>query len=253
MKIRTFGDYDAFLRPSRLLSEEVQDDNASGGGKKKEEKKEIPGAAKKEEKKKFLGKFDSEEEAEEALKNLERRLTDQGEDIKYLQEENERLTGDGKAVRATTREDQEVDVFKLDQKERVRLREAPEEVIENYGRRIYAKFLADLSKGSSRQQAVAKYARSIHTAFYQDNPDLVGRELIVSAVSAQVQEESPGVPPHRLLGKVAERVRKELDAMGVKPARRGTRSEDDTTRHETRDDKRTSGERELDKTLSFGR
>lgn len=199
----------------------------------------------------LLGKFKSEEEAVTSLKNLERRLTELAEDNKILQSELDRreLEVAGSRAGARGREDQDVDEFALSPEEEDQLRTAPGKVLATRDKRLYSRILNDIRGVMSATQQVSRVEATLRKQFYEDNPDLVGMELLVGAVGQQVQQENPGVPAHRLMGKVSERAKEFVARVkdGKPRSPSGTHIDDDTSRG-GRPPKQTESQKELDAT-----
>lgn len=202
----------------------------------------------------LYGKYKSEDEVTKALQNLERRVGELSEDNKFLTEELEQVqlegtkTRDDDGTRKKTRQDDGEPAITTE--ERKAFFEKPDEVLTNFGNRLYKKIMGDVSTGVGNREALSSYQQTLNKAFYQDNQDLVGRELIVGAVARQIQSENPKTPPHRLLGQISQRSREYLEGLTKGSTDRGTRSEDDETRGGN-PPKKTESAVELEKTLNF--
>ena len=211
--------------------------------------------------KKILGKWKSEEEALEALKNLEQRITEYGEDNKFLQAELERRDQELAKLRQFVEQkgapqptpEAEPDPFAPTDEEINLLRTDLRKGLAAYNRRVEALRArvmdALLQEKLSTVKSTEDYARSCREAFYSANKDLVGKELLVGAVSAQVAAENPRVPLHLLLGRIAERTRLELQKLTGGTRAAGTHMEGGETRTETGQTNETPGQAELKKTL----
>lgn len=218
--------------------------------------------------KKILGRFTNQEELENSYTTLEKRFGEFTEDNKILQTELEvrdervrQLEAEAKAkvplAPGTIEVPENERDFVLSSEEQQALYGSPQgatKVLENFGKRIYNRAVRDMAAGSSQVDQQRNYEGALRGAFYKDNPDLVGKELVVGAIGTQIQLENPRVPPHMLLGRVAERTREYVTELGkgkgdVGP---GLRSEGDQTR-EGAPPVKTDSVAELDKSITFQR
>lgn len=215
--------------------------------------------------KKILGRFTDQKELESSYTTLEKRFGEFSEDNKILQTELEirdervrQLEAEAKArvpVAPGTVEVPEGERdFVLSAEEQQALYGSPAgatKVLESFGKRIYNRAVKDMAAGSSQVDQQRNYEGALRGAFYKDNPDLVGKELVVGAIGTQIQLENPRVPPHMLLGRVAERTRTYITELGGKEGMPpGTRVEGDQTR-EGIPPVKTDSVAELDKSITF--
>jgi len=205
--------------------------------------------------KKILGRYKDEDEAIKALQSLETRLTEFGEDNKFLQEELERRDRELQGLRvggpqpgaqpATSQ-----DPFVPTEDEQRLLKTDPVKGLASYGRRIHSHAINDAKGMLTQVKDTENYGNAVKSAFYTANKDLVGKELLVGAVSGQVMAENPKVPPHLLLGRIAERTRQELERLVGKTATPGTRSEGGETRG-NQSPQKTPSQTHLEQSINF--
>lgn len=91
----------------------------------------------------------------------------------------------------------------------------PRGVLKQLAQTIQANTTQSLLQQMRMQSQASEQASTVKTSFYGSNPDLAGKETVVSYVADMVQRANPGVHPIQLLPLVAKAAREECQRLGI--------------------------------------
>lgn len=166
--------------------------------------------------KKIAGKYDTVEEAEKAILEQEKKLTEAQEKSKRLEEVISAfpMPGQPPIPQPGVAEGQPGGVPVSDYS---RVIESPVETLKKVKEDAVRDAVTQVRAEYEKMRVQEAQAKAMHDKFYSDNPELVEHKLIVGAIANQVGTEMPGKSVNDIFAETAKRSKEYLIKLSKAP------------------------------------